>query len=177
VHHPAAQLPAPQPWRTAALIAAAVAAVELCILAVLALVFVGDFFSGQVDKATDPATVTKAAVAREQKRAAASAGTRGNRVRPPLARSETSVLVLNGNGVTGAASIQAQLVQARRYRITGTGDAPRTDFPRSVVMYRPGFAREARRLARDFRITTVTPLDGLRPRDLQGAHLTLIVGG
>jgi hypothetical protein len=44
-------------------------------------------------------------------------------------------------------------------------------------MHRPGFAREARRLARDFRITTVTPLDGLRPRDLQGAHLTLIVGG
>ena len=87
------------------------------------------------------------------------------------------MLVLNGNGVTGAASIQAQLVQARRYRIAGTGDAPRTNFTHSVIMYRPGFAREAKRLARDFRITTVTPLDGLKRRDLQGAHVAMIVGG
>jgi LytR cell envelope-related transcriptional attenuator len=174
VHHPAAELPTSQHWRTAALIAAAVAAIELRLLAFLALAAAGDFFSGQVEKATDPTTVTRAAVAREQQRAA---GGKRNRVKPPLPRGDTSVLVLNGNGVTGAASIQAQLVQAKRYRITGTGDAPHTDFPRSVVMYRPGFAREARRLARDFRVTTVTPLDGLRPRDLQGAHLTLIVGG
>jgi type II secretory pathway pseudopilin PulG len=175
VHHPAAELPTPQPWRTAALIAAGVAAVELCLLAVVALVMAGDFFSGQVDKATDPAAVTRAAVAREQQRAAAAG--KEKRVKPPLARSDTSVLVLNGNGVTGAASLQAQLVQAKRYRITGTGDAPHRNFLRSAIMYRPGFVREARRLARDFRIATVTPLDGLRPRDLQGAHLTLIVGG
>ena len=174
MHHPAAELPTSQPWRTAALIAATVAAIELCLLAFLALVAAGDFFSGQVEKATDPATVTRAAVAREQRTAA---GGKRNRVKPPLARSDTSVLVLNGNGVTGAASLQAQLIQAKRYRITGTGDAPHTNFPRSVVMYRPGFAREARRLARDFRVTTVTPLDGLRARDLQGAHLTLIIGG
>ena len=173
MQHPA-QLPAPQTWRTAAIIAATVAAVELCILAVLALMFVGDFFSGQVEKATDPVTVAKAAVAREQQAAAAG---QGHRVKAPLARRETSVLVLNGNGVTGAAALQAQLVHARKYRIAGTGDAPRTNFTHSVVMYRPGFAREAKRLARDFHVTTVTPLDGLKRRDLQGAHLALIVGG
>ena len=176
MQHPAAPQLAPQTWRTAAIIAAAVAAVELCILAVIALMFVGDFFSGQVEKATDPTTVARAAVAREQKAATAAAG-KDNQVKPVLARRETSVLVLNGNGVTGAAALQAQLVHARRYRIAGTGDAPRTNFTHSVVMYRPGFTREAKRLARDFHVTTVTPLDGLKRRDLQGAHLALIVGG
>ena len=44
-------------------------------------------------------------------------------------------------------------------------------------MYRPGFEGEARRLARDIGVRRVSPLDGIRRRDLQGAHIALILGG
>lgn len=169
-----AQFPTPQPWRSAALIATSVATVELCILLVIGLVLFGKFFSGQVDKATDPAAVTKAAVEQETARTAKKPR---EAARPLRSRRETSVVVLNGNGITGAAGSTAERVRARSYLIAGTADAPRSDFERSVVMYRPGFEREAKRLAGDFNIRTATPLDGLRARNLQGAHLALIVGG
>jgi hypothetical protein len=35
---------------------------------------------------------------------------------------------------------------------------------------------EAERLARDLRVRLVAPLDGLRRRDLHGAHLVLVLG-
>ena len=44
-------------------------------------------------------------------------------------------------------------------------------------MFRPGFEREARRLSADTGIKRVAPLDGISKRDLQGAHLALIIGG
>ena len=91
-------------------------------------------------------------------------------------RNETSVLVLNGNGSSGAASEKADLVQTKGYLIAGTANAPRTDFASSVVMFRPGHRLEAERLSKDFQIGRVSPLDGLRPSDLQGAHVVLIVG-
>ena len=173
--HPA-QLPSPQPWRSAALIATSVAAVELFILLIVGIILFGKFFNGQVEKATDPTTIAEAAVAQAVGEAKpASAG--GKEARPLLERSETSVIVLNGNGVAGAAATSAEKVRAKHYRITGTGNAPRTDFRRSSVMYRPGFEREAKRLARDLGMRRTAPLDGLQIRDLQGAHLAYIIGG
>jgi hypothetical protein len=44
-------------------------------------------------------------------------------------------------------------------------------------MYRSGFEGEARRLARDIGVRRVAPLDGIQRRDLQGAHIALIIGG
>ena len=43
-------------------------------------------------------------------------------------------------------------------------------------MYRPGFAGEGRRLARDIGVKIVGPLDGLRKSDLHGAQLVFILG-
>ena len=43
-------------------------------------------------------------------------------------------------------------------------------------MYRPGYRGEALRLARDLRIRIVGPLDGIRTRELMGAHVALVVG-
>ncbi|HYY76746.1 MAG TPA: LytR C-terminal domain-containing protein [Gaiellaceae bacterium] len=171
--HPV-DLPAPQPWRSAALIAVSVAVVELCILLVVGIVLFGKFFGGQVEKATDPVAVAKAAVARP---AVDGSSADGEPARPTLSRRETSVIVLNGNGVAGAASVTAERVRAKHYRIAATDNAPRSDFQRSLIMYRPNFEREARRLARDLGIKGVSPLDGLRARHLQGAHLAYIVGG
>ncbi len=171
--HPV-DLPAPQPWRSAALIAVSVAVVELCILLVVGVILFGKFFGGQVEKATDPVAVAKAAVARPE---AGAKRANGEPARPLLARRETSVIVLNGNGVAGVASVTAERVRDKHYRIAATDNAPRSDFRSSLIMYRPDFEREARRLARDLGIKRVSPLDGLRARQLQGAHLAYIVGG
>ena len=84
-------------------------------------------------------------------------------------------MVLNGNGVPGAAHEAASRVRTRGYSLGEVGNAKRTDFMRSVVMYRPGYRGEALRLARDMRIKIVGPLDGLRVRDLLGAHIVLVV--
>ena len=56
-------------------------------------------------------------------------------------------MVLNGNGRTGAAAAAASRVRSRGYRIGSVGNAPSTDFARSLVMYQPGFAGEGQRLA------------------------------
>jgi LytR cell envelope-related transcriptional attenuator len=168
-------LPAQQPWRSAALIAAVIAALELCLLLVLGFVLFGKYFAGEVERANDPVEVVKAAIAKRQH--GTTPGTTGKPAKPLLSRGKTSVIVLNGNGIPGAAGATAERVRARRYVLAATGNAPRSDFPRSLVMYRPGFAAEARRLARDVGIKRVAPLDGLHARELQGAHLALIVGG
>jgi hypothetical protein len=84
-------------------------------------------------------------------------------------------MVLNGNGVSGAAHIAADKVRSRGYSIGEVGNAKRTDYMRSVVMYRPGYRGEALRLARDMRIKIVGPLDGLKVRDLMGAHVAVVV--
>jgi hypothetical protein len=94
-----------------------------------------------------------------------------------LSRDKTSVVVLNGNGLPGAAAVAAQRLHHFHYIVAATGNAPRTDFQRSLVMYRKGFEGEAIRLAHDLHLRRVTPLDGLKLHDLQGAHVALIIGG
>ena len=43
-------------------------------------------------------------------------------------------------------------------------------------MFRPGYRPEAMRLAKDLKLKIVGPLDGLRPADMLGAHVALVVG-
>ena len=174
-----ADLPATPPWRSAAFIAATVATVELVILLIVGIWLFGKFFSDEVTKATDPTTVARAAVERQleasgvqQEPAAKTAG-----AKQLLPREETSVLVLNGNGVSGAADKAARKARKKDYVIAGTGNAASDDYPRSIVMYRPGYEAEARRLAKDVDIRRVVPLDGMRKGELQGAHVALIIGG
>lgn len=95
---------------------------------------------------------------------------------PKVSRSETGVLVLNGNGRNGAASTEAATLRGLGYLISGTGNAPRHDYASTVVMFRPGFHAEALRLARDLKLKVVGPLDGLRPGQLMGADLVVLLG-
>ncbi len=85
-------------------------------------------------------------------------------------------MVLNGNGRTGAAASAASRVRGRGYRIGTVGNAPSTDYARSFVMYKPGFAGEGHRLAKDLRVTQVGPLDGIRAAELGRAQLVFILG-
>ncbi len=160
------------PWRTTALVASAVAALELLVLVSVAFVFL-------VKPLVTGGGAPAKPLAREKTAAPAASGGGAPAEAPAVAKLErnaTSVMVLNGNGSSGAASEKADLVRTRGYIITGTGNAPRTNFARSIVMYRPGYRGEAERLGRDFGVKRVAPLDGLSRADLGGAHLALIVG-
>jgi hypothetical protein len=178
VHHPASLSP-PQPWRAAAIVAAAVAALELFVLVLIGVAFGAKYLSDEARKAA--VAVPAASAPAEKAKAGPAPAPEANPAEAPapptLSRRETSVLVLNGNGTPGAAGTASDQVRRHQYVIAGADNAPRSNFRRSIVMYRPGFEAEARRLAADLKVKRVAPLDGLRIRDLQGAHLALIVGG
>jgi LytR cell envelope-related transcriptional attenuator len=166
------------PWRTTALLAAGLAAFELLLLVIIVLaLFAKPFIGGD---SPPKALATEQPKAAETKKEATSTQAKADKApavaAPSLDRGDTLVIVLNGNGSQGAASEKADLVRTKGYMIAGTANAPRTDFARSVVMFRPGHKPEATRLARDFGVPRVSPLDGLSPADLQGAHVALVVG-
>jgi hypothetical protein len=152
-------------WRTRALILAAVAVLELLVLVGLGIFAAGGVLAGEV------ATVARAHELPVRKTPAPTAADR-----PLLERGETSVVVLNGNGISGAAAQGAAQVRALTYIVTGAGNAPRTDYAKTMVMYRKGYQREAERLAAELKVKVVGPLDGLRAKDLMGAHLALVLG-
>jgi hypothetical protein len=156
--------PSRHPWRTIAVVAAGIATLELVALVVTATALVAR-----------PMAKHARAVAVER----AHAPTPQTNVpsRAPVARRLVTVTVLNGNGVSGAAATTASRVRARGYKIRKVGNAPRSGYGRSVVMYRSGFRPEALRLERDLGIRLVSPLDGLRSSNLAGARLAVVIGG
>jgi hypothetical protein len=151
-----------RPWRRATIAVSAVAAVELILLGAVALIALNPLAH---------LNETAASAATPPKRAAQQAPAK----RPMLGRDETSVMVLNGNGQAGAAHAAADRVSARGYLLGNVGNAESTS-PRSIVMYRPGYAAEGARLGRDMHVRLVRPLDGMQPSQLLGAHLVLIIG-
>lgn len=154
-------------WRTRALLFAAIATLEL-----LALVGVGSLAAARV-LAGEVETVARARELPATKRVTPAAT---SPKRPVLERSETSVVVLNGNGISGAAGEAAGRLRTLTYVVAGAGNAPRTDYAKTIVEYRAGYEREARRLAADVGVKLVGPLDGLHEPDLMGAHLALVLG-
>lgn len=158
-----------RPWRTATLVASGVAAVELVLLLAAGLVLIGKPLSHHARAAAEKKALTPAKAAPPRAPRPEPLGA------PRLARRDTAVLVLNGNGRPGAAGAEAAIVRARGYVVSGVGNSRRTH-GRTVVMYRPGYRAEAARLARDLRVKIFAPLDGLRPADLLGAQLAVVVG-
>jgi hypothetical protein len=158
-----------RPWRRATIVASLIAAVELVALVAAGFVVLAKPLAHAVRNRAEVHAFAPAATPKPKPASHGAAA-------PRLSRSETGVLVLNGNGRAGAASTGAARLHRFGYRIAGTGNAPRSDYATSVVMYRAGYAPEARRLARDLKLKVVGPLDGLRRRELLGAHLALILG-
>jgi len=159
-----------RPWRTAAIVASGVAAVELLLLLGAGAILLGRSLEDRVAAAPKKKAKPPAAAAKPEIPKPKPLG------KPRLPRGKTSILVLNGNGRTGAAGTEAQIVRARGYAVAGVGNARRTDYTRTLVMFRPGFKPEGVRLARDLGVKIVTPLDGLKPRALHGAQVVVVVG-
>jgi hypothetical protein len=159
------RFPSSSPWRAATVALGAVAALELVGLLVLGGVRLAPAHHGTA------APAAKQPVARHAKPKIPTVAP--SPLRP---RGHVRVLVLNGNGVAGAAASTASTLKLEGYRIGGAENAQRHDYARSVVMYVPGWAKEARRLARDIRIHAVTPLDGMVRSKLRGSKLVLLLG-
>ena len=153
-----------RPWRRATIAVSAIAALELMLLTIVAILLFGKPLLNHF-------TASGAAAATPPKRTAAPPAKK----KPLLPRDQVSVIVLNGNGMAGAAHAAADRVQAHGYLLGNVGNAPSAT-PHTVVMFRPGFAGEGRRLARDLHVRIVRPLDGMRTSQLLGSHLVLILG-
>jgi len=164
-----------RPWRTATLVAGTVAAVELVALVALG----GMLLAKPLARALRHQAETAIAAPAKKHQPAVPTKTRKLATAAPvarLARDATSVIVLNGNGHSGAAGNAAARVHALGYVVAGTGNARRQDYANTVVMYRPGFRGEGLRLARDLHVAVVGPLDGMKADALMGGQLALIVG-
>ncbi len=166
--HPLTAFDTVRPWRTATIVAIAVAAIELVLLVIVG----GTLFARHATTRTLPARTHTVRTA-----AAKTAHAKPRRhATLHLARRQVGVLVLNGNSQHGAASVAAARVRSHGYRIRAVGNAQRMDYTRSIVMYRPGFEAEGQRLGRDLGVAIVGPLDGLRAAQLHGAKAVLVVG-
>jgi hypothetical protein len=163
----AQQIPTSFPWRAATLVVGAIATVEL-----VALIGIG-----AVHLAPKHHVASAAAPAAKPQHSRPVVHVPAPPPSVPLrARTQVRVLVLNGNGRQGAASSEAARLQSAGYRIGGAENAQRHDYAQSMVLYVPGWVKEARRLAHDSGIRLVAPVDGLRPSALKGSKTVVILG-
>ena len=170
--HPLPAFDAVRPWRTATLVASAIAAAELLLLVLVGIAMIGKPLSRKAEEAA----AAKLAVPLPKKTTQQSPVKLTITKKPALARLATRVTVLNGNGRQGAAATEAARARLHGYPVAAVGNAPKTGYTRSMVMYRGRFRPEGVRLAKDLGIKIVTPLDGLQVGALEGAHVAIIVG-
>jgi LytR cell envelope-related transcriptional attenuator len=145
----------PFPWRLAVLATCAV--VFLTLVALVGIRLVRDH-----QTAARPAPVSGRVVK--------------GRVVPLRPRSRVAVLVLNGNGTSGVAGSTASRLLGRGYGSATATNAANDRYATSLVLYRPGWAGEADRLAKDAGIKVVAALDGRLPAGSARAQLVLILG-
>ena len=143
-----------QPWRTRTIVVSAIAAVELVALVAVGVVLLGKgWFQTERASAVRSATHHHTAAAHPRRRRRRPPSRTRLRPRSPLLpRAHTSVLVLNGNGQSGAAGAEApsSARTATRSRPSRTRSAATTRPAWSCTD--PATTREARRLARDLHI-------------------------
>jgi hypothetical protein len=89
-----------RPWRTAAVVASGVAAVELVLLIVVGTVLLGRSVVSHGARAAAKPAATRPATTKPSRQAG-------------LPRAKTRVVVLNGNGEAGAAAAEASAIRAR----------------------------------------------------------------
>jgi hypothetical protein len=162
-----------RPWRTATVVASLVAAVELILLVGAAFLLLAKPLAHAVRNHAEAAAL---APAKKTPKPAVVHHKVAKVGKPKLSRAHTGVLVLNGNGLTGAASTAAARLSGLGYRISAKGNAKRQDYATTVVMYRRGYEPEGLRLAHDLHVHVVGPLDGLATSALHGGQLAVVLG-
>jgi hypothetical protein len=151
-----------RPWRTATLVAATVAGVELVLLLVAGSVLLGRSLWPHVHAAAARAALETRHHAAPVKPVQ----------QPPavakLPRSKTGILILNGNGVQGAAAEAATLVDTRGYPVVATpGERPADGLPTWRLMAAP--ATPAKRCASRRTWTAARPCRPARRFDREAA--------
>ena len=159
-----------RPWRTATFVATLVAALELIVLIVLAVVLLAKPIARSVQHHAEAAALAPAKVKTVVPHRTLVISL------PKHARSQLGVVVLNGNGRSGAAATAASTLGSLGYHIRGTTNAKRQNYATTVVMYKRGYAAEGTRLARDLHVKVVGPLDGMGVSALHGGQLAVILG-
>jgi hypothetical protein len=133
------------------------------VTSLIALATIGGLLAMHHPALTRPASQTGPAAKRQQ-------------TTPLRPRSRVSVLVLNGNGTSGAAGTTATRLLGRGYHSATATNAAIDNYATSLVLYRPGWEREARRLAHDAGIRVVAALDGRLPAGSGRDELVFILG-
>ena len=153
------------PWRTIAVVAGGIAALELLGLVIVAAALLAKPVAHHIKAAAverDRRAV--GTEAKEVSRGAAPAPQR--RLRDSAERERRHGRSLGHRFARSA----------RGYKIRFVGNAPRGSYGRSVVIYRGARRAEAYRLSRDLGIRLISPLDGLRPKSFAGAQLAVVIG-
>jgi hypothetical protein len=156
------------PWRRATFVAGSFALLELLALLALGALLLTRAPSARPQSA--PRVVSRTVVTKAPRRVHVAAP------RALPGRRTLRVLVLNGNGRTGAAAGAAARLERLGYRIAGAANAARQNYAATLVMYAPGFRLEGLRLGHDVGSAIVGPLDGLSRADLHGGQLAVILG-
>jgi hypothetical protein len=164
-----------RPWRRATLVASLIAAVELVLLIAAAAILVAKPLSHAIRRHAVAVALAPSKQAKEAKATIRKLATPPP-VGKPRPRDRVRIMVLNGNGRAGAAAGEASTLHSLGYRVSGTGNAHRSDYATSVVMYSPGYRAEGLRLARDLHVKVVGPLDGIGKSGLLGGQLAVVVG-
>ena len=162
-----------RPWRRATLVASTVAALELVLLLGAGSLLLAKPVARALKHHAEAAAVVPAAPPKKLQQAIRKMNAPVGKARP---RSHVRIMVFNGNGRSGAASSAAGTLNGLGYKIAGTANARHQNYASSVVMYRPGYRAEGVRLAHDLHIKVVGPLDGIRPKALDGGQLAVILG-
>jgi LytR cell envelope-related transcriptional attenuator len=124
--------------------------------------------TGNASVPVKPATKTPAAVTKKP--------SKHKPAKPIPPNGKIPIMVLNSNGITGAAHRLAATVQSYGYPITFVGNAEKRGLP-TIVQYAKGYGPAARKLARRLgNVQFVTPLDGITPTQAGKAKLIIILG-
>jgi hypothetical protein len=88
---------------------------------------------------------------------------------------EVDVAVLNGTSVPGLAAKVGDDVRVNGFRL-GTVTNSRDQFDQTVVMYRPGQQRAARKVAHDLGVKPLQPIDRQTEQTVEDADVVVIAG-
>jgi hypothetical protein len=161
-----------RPWRRATFVAGAIAGIELIALLGAGAMLLAKPISHEINKAA-VASIESTPVSKPLQTAIKKMNAPAGKAHP---RGHVKIMVLNGNGVNGAAGTAATRLHHLGYRIAGTANARRQDYATSVVMYKPGFRADGMKLAKTIGVKVVGPLDGIPRSSMHGGDIAVIVG-